>query len=263
MEIGPLKQGHAVKFPQAKNEVLPSLPCRLLAIGPGSSGKTTALITLITDPRFFRGKFTKIVWCSPSATVDPALDALREYVRDELQQNQEEEPTFHDFVNVPFLEAMVAKARKVSEFLKARKAKQPGFNVLFVIDDLSDVKTNLPAVTRFVNACFVKNRHWGCSIILATQRLRLPLITPTVRVNTTAVMCWRLRNQSDLWDGLIYEYSALTSKESLYAAYKAAVGPAFGFLYIDMLSKDVNHMFFSSFTHRFLMEPQEENNTMS
>ncbi len=116
MEIGPLKEGYQVQVPQAKNDVLPSLPLRMLAIGPGSSGKTNALVTLLTDPRFYRNNCSKIVWASPSATVDPALDVLREYVRDELQQDQETEPTFIDGVNVEYLESMVSKARKSQNF---------------------------------------------------------------------------------------------------------------------------------------------------
>ena len=258
MEIGPLTHGHAVKFPQAKNGVLPSLPCRLLALSPGSGGKTTTLITMITDPRFYRGRFSKIVWCSPSATVDPALDVLREYVRDELQQNQEEEPTFHDFINVPFLEAMVAKARKVTEFLKARKSKQSGFNILIVLDDVADCKTNLAAVTKFVDACFVKFRHWGVSTWLSTQKLKLPLITPCVRVNCTAIIAFRLRNQTCLWDGLIHELSALVSKQQLYDMYQSAVAKPFNFLYINLLATDINHMFYSGFSERFVVDSEEE-----
>jgi len=40
-------------FPQAESDALPSLPCRLLALGNSGSGKTTALINMITDPRFY------------------------------------------------------------------------------------------------------------------------------------------------------------------------------------------------------------------
>ncbi len=255
MEIGPLKEGYRVQVPQAKSDILPSLPLRMLCLGPGNSGKSNALVTLLTDARFFHGKFEKLYWCSPSATVDPALDVLREYVRDHTAQDQDSDPTFHDGIPVDFLESRVARARKVTEFLKARKAKQKGFNTLFVLDDLADIKTNLPAVTRFVDGCFVKNRHWGCSIILSTQKLRLPLITPCVRVNTTAVMCFRLRNQQDLWDGLIYEYSALASKDKLMAAYKQATDIPYNFLFVDLLAKDVNKMFYSGFKQRFLMDP--------
>ncbi len=258
MEIGPLTHGHAVKFPQAKNDVLPSLPCRLLALSPGSGGKTTTLITMITDPRFYRGRFDKIVWCSPSATVDPALDTLRTFVRDELKQNQELEPTFHDFINVPFLEAMVAKARKVTEFLKARKSKQSGFNVLFVLDDVADCRSNLAAVTKFVDACFVKYRHWGVSTWLSTQKLKLPLITPCVRVNCTAIIAFRLRNQGDLWDGVIHELSCLVSKQQLYDMYQSAVAKPYGFLYVNLLAKEVNNMFFSGFSERFIVDSERK-----
>ena len=255
MEIRALKEGYRVKHPQPKNDVLPSLPCRLCAYGPGSSGKTNALVTMITDPRFYGGKNTvwdKIFWCSPTATIDPALDPLREFVHDNLSQDQSSEPTFHDGLPIPFLEAQVQKARKVSEFLKKSKAKQQGFNILICIDDLADTKGD-PAAQRFVNACFVKYRHWGVSTILSSQRVKLPLISPTVRVNATGVLCWRLRSHSDLWENFVYEYSALCSKEQLYAAYKAAVEIPYNFLYINCLAKDIDHMFYSGFTHRFLM----------
>ena len=91
------------------------------------------------------------------------------------------------------------------------------------------------------------------SCVLSTQKLKLPLISPTVRVNCTAIFAWRLRNQSDLWDGLIYELSALVSKEKLYEAYQAAVSEPYNFLYINLLAKDVDNMFYSGFTQRFVM----------
>ena len=109
-----------------------------------------------------------------------------------------------------------------------------------------------------MDSLFVKARHWGVSVILSTQKLKLPLISPTVRVNCTALMAWRLRNQSDLWEGLIYEYSALVSKEKLYAAYQAAVKIPYNFLYVNLLAKSVDEMFFSGFTKRFVMTDGEE-----
>ena len=128
-----------------------------------------------------------------------------------------------------------------------------GYSMLIVLDDLADVKRGLPAISKFVDSLFVKGRHWNVSIILSTQKLKLPLISPTVRVNATALFVWRLRNQSDLWDGLIYEYSALVSKEKLYAAYQQAVSIPYNFLYIDLLAKDIDQMFYSGFTKRFRM----------
>ena len=125
--------------------------------------------------------------------------------------------------------------------------------MLIVLDDLADVKRGLPEISRFVDSLFVKARHWGVSVVLSTQKLKLPLISPTVRVNCTCLFSWRLRNMSDLWDGLIHEYSALVDKEKLYDAYKEAVSIPYNFLYINLLAKDIDHMFFSGFNERFVM----------
>ena len=252
MEIGALKSGYAVEFPQAANEVLPRLALRAIALGPSSSGKTNALVTLLTDSRFYRGKFSHIYWCSPTASVDPSLDVLRDYIRDQGKQG-EDDPAFHDSIDVAFLQSRVDRQRKVTEYIKKHKLKQKGFNMLIVLDDLADVKRGLPEITRFVDSLFVKARHWGVSVILSTQKLKLPLISPTVRVNATVIWAWRLRNMSDLWDGLIHEYSALVDKEKLFAAYKQAVSEPYGFLYINLLAKDIDHMFYSGFNKRFVM----------
>ena len=252
MEISALKSGYEVQFPQPVNEILPKLALRCLAIGPSSSGKTNAIVTLLTDSRFYKNKFSHIYWCSPTASVDPALDVLKDYIRDHTNQG-EDDPAFHDSIDIEFLKSRVDRQRKVTEFLKAKKAKQKGFNMIIVIDDLADVKKGLPEISKFVDSLFVKARHWGVSVILSTQKLKLPLISPTCRVNATCLMVWRLRNQSDLWDGLIYEYSALVSKEKLYSAYKIAISEPYNFLYVNLLAKDIDNMFFSGFTKRFQM----------
>ena len=54
-----------------------------------------------------------------------------------------------------------------------------------------------------------------------------------------------------LWEGLIQEYSALVSKDQLYEMYQEAVTIPYGFLYVNMLSQDVDAMFYSGFTDRF------------
>ena len=235
MEIGALKSGYAVDFPQAKNKILQPLPLRNISLGPSSSGKTNMLVTLLTDPRFYKGKFSHIYWCSPTATVDPSLDVLRDYIREQGNQG-EDDPAFMDSVDVAFLQSRVDRQKKVTEYLKKHKVKQKAWNMLIVLDDLADVKRGLPEISRFVDGLFVKARHWGVSVVLSTQKLKLPLISQTTRVNATCIMAWRLRNMSDLWDGLIYEYSALVDKEKLYDAYKQAVSIPYNFLYIDVRS---------------------------
>ena len=251
MHIGAIKSRKApIEFPQGASDVLPSLPVRAIALGNSGSGKTNMIVTLITDRRFWRSKFERIYWLSPTARIDDALDPLRDYV-EEMEQDQSSDPTFHDRLDVPFLTRVVDRARRVLEFLKAQKPRpKKAWNTLIVIDDLANVSD--AAAQKLVSDLFIKARHWGISTILSTQKLRLPLVTQAVRVNATALfVVGKLRNQHDLWDGLIYEYSALVSKERLLSMYRAATAPAFGFLYVRLSSQDPDRMFYSSFTGRF------------
>ena len=143
------------------------------------------------------------------------------------------------------------------EHLKTQKPRpKKAFNTLIVIDDQANVSDG--AALKLVSDLFIKARHWGISTILSTQKLRLPLVTQAVRVNATALfVVGKLRNQHDLWDGVIYEYSALVSKERLMAMYRAATEKPYSFFYIRLDSQDPNKMFFSSFTGRFLVEEKD------
>ena len=256
MEVGPIKaKVSEINFKQSKSDVLPRLPIRALALGNSGNGKTNLIATLITDERFYRGSFEKIYWFSPTAKIDDALDPVREYIDTRLNQDQEDDPSFHETLDVAFLHKVIARAKRVISWQKKQKPRPKfAFNTLIVVDDLADTSDH--KAQQLINMLFIKGRHFGISTILSTQKLRLPLITQTVRVNITALfVIGKLRNNSDLWDGLIYEYSALVSKDKLMAAYKQATDIPYNFLFVDLLAKDVNKMFYSGFKQRFLMDP--------
>ena len=93
--------------------------------------------------------------------------------------------------------------------------------------------------------------RWGVSFVLSTQKLRLPLISPCVRVNVTGVMTWRLRSAYEMAQYL-EEYSALVPKAVLETMYEEAVSIPFNFLYINTLARDIESMFYSGLTRRFI-----------
>ena len=240
-------------FPPAESDALPSLPCRLLALGNSGSGKTTAIINLITDPRFYGHKpWQRVYWCSPTAAADDALTPLRRYVEDVLKQDQEEDPTFHEFIDVQFLTKVIERQRKITERMKAMTPRpKKRFGILIVLDDLADARRNVLQCGQLVDSLFIKARHWGVSTILSTQKLRLPLISPCVRVNVTGVMVWRLRSQYEK-SQYLEEYSALVPKAVLETMYDEATSIRFNFLYINTPAKDTDNMFYSGFTRRFI-----------
>jgi hypothetical protein len=253
MDIRPI-EGPEFSFPQAESDVLPSLPLRMLALGNSGSGKSTTIINLITDPRFYgKRPWERIYWCSPTASVDDAMAPLRRYVEDVLKQDQETDPTFHDHIDVAFLTHVIERQRKITERMKKMTPRpKHGFGILIVLDDLADAKRNLEQCGALVDSLFIKARHWGVSTIVSTQKLRLPLISPCIRVNVTCVLIWRLRSNVDLRNGFLEEYSALVPVEVLHRMYTEAVSEPFGFLYLNTLAKDIDHMFYAGFTKRFV-----------
>ena len=257
LDIKPLKEGHEVTYRQPKNDIIPRIPFRGLCLAPSNSGKTVTIVNMLTRPEFYgNGLFSHIYWCSPTATIDPALDALREYAKIHLphQDQDGDDPIFHDSVDVDFLQSRIDRQRKVIEHLKKSKARQHGFAMCIIIDDLADVKRGLPKVARFVDSAFVKLRHWGVSIILSSQKLKLPLISPTVRVNITFALIFRLRNNSDLKDGFEAEYSSIVDKDMLHAMYVASTSRPFGFLFLNLMEQDRNKIFHNGFQSRFIVE---------
>ena len=251
--IEPLKQP-AYDYPQSKTVILPKLPVRGLVLAPWSGGKTTMLTRLLVDKEFYGGKFSRIYWFSPSATVDDSLDPLREYVK--TLQDQDTDPTFHDEFDVNFIKSILDKQRKISELLKGRGAKKR-FNVIIIVDDHADNPAAMHRAGGILETCYVRARHFGVSTIVSSQKLKL--VSNTCRVNLTALWIFRLRNHSDLLDGVIKEYSALIDSKTLMAMYRKPVERPYGFLYINLLAKNVNDMFYSSFISKFNIENRSEN----
>ncbi len=123
MEVGPIKaKVTEISFRQSKSDVLPRLPIRALALGNSGNGKTNLIATLITDERFYRGSFEKIYWFSPTAKIDDALDPVREYIDTRLNQDQEDDPSFHETLDVAFLHKVIARAKRVISWQKKAKA---------------------------------------------------------------------------------------------------------------------------------------------
>ncbi len=201
---------------------------------------------LLVDKQFYGGKFSRIYWFSPSATVDDALDPLRDYVK--KMQDQDSDPTFHDEFDADFIKKLLERQKKITEYLKRKDAKKR-FNICIVIDDHADNPAAMHRAGGILETLYVRARHFGVSTIVSSQKLKL--MSPTVRVNLTALFVFRLRNHSDLIDGVIREYSALIDAKTLMAMYRSAVERPYGFLYINLLAKSLDHMFYSSFNSRF------------
>ena len=123
------------------------------------------------------------------------------------------------------------------------------------MDEHADNPSAMHRAGGILETLCVRARHFGVSTIVSSQKLKL--MSPTVRVNLTACFIFRLRAASDLIDGFQKEFSALIDAKTLMIMYRAAVEPPFGFLYVNLLAKSLDHMFYSSFVSRFVPKSPE------
>ena len=117
-----------------------------------------------------------------------------------------------------------------------------------IADDVADQ----PEVVRrsnFVGA-FVKYRHASVSCAILTQKWKL--LAPAIRVNATAVCCFRLRDQDEL-ESFIKGISAHLGYKTTMEVYKSCIddGP-YSFLFVDLLANPPK--FYCRFEKRVLVD---------
>ena len=151
---------------------------------------------LLVDKQFYGGKFSRIYWFSPSATVDDGLDPLREYVK--KIQDQEEDPTFHDDFDPEFIRKLLDRQKKITELFKRRGSKKR-FNIAIVVDDHADNPSAMHRAGGILETLYVRARHFGVSTIVFSQKLKL--MSPTVRVNLTALLIFVCEVTMTSWTG--------------------------------------------------------------
>ena len=130
------------------------------------------------------------------------------------------------------------------------------YQILVVIDDFADN----PSFTRkspLLHQLYIRGRHSAITTITATQVYKA--ISPIIRKNLSAIMVFRLRNYADL-ESLLEEFGSIYNKDTLLQMYKTATDPPFQFLYINLMERDKERMFYRSFSHRLIPKSISETN---
>ena len=216
---------------QPDDEILPSLPARMLLLGPSGAGKTQLIASMCLD--FFRkhGKscFSRIYIFSLSVLVDAVWKPVIHMCRSELGQDDAKEPFLFETYNPDDLERVITTQQAV-----IKRAKEAGlkklFNILILIDDFADN----PSFTRreaLVHSLFVRGRHAFISSLVSTQKLRA--VSPFIRTQALSWFVYRLRSQLEL-EAFCEEVSALADKKTIYQYYKQATEEPYSFLYVRL-----------------------------
>jgi hypothetical protein len=247
-EIIPIKTNdYNVK--QAHYSHMGSLPVRAALVGPSSTGKTTVICNLLLN--HYKGAFEKIYIFSPTIKVDRTWDAVVEYAKKELKQNnnKQEQFTFETYKEED-LQRIIDTQFKVVEYMKNNNYKKL-YSICIIVDDFVDNVKFCHSNNSLLNSLYIKGRHAAISTITTTQKFRC--LSSVIRTQLTELYVFPLRNNQDL-EAVVDEVSAVADKKKILALYRMATSQPHHFLYINLLTHDKSKMFFDSLTKPLIIE---------
>jgi len=233
---------------QSKYEVVGKLPIRSVILGPSGSGKTVLLQNMILD--IYRGCFSKIFIFSPSIHVDASWLPVKEYIEKRMKvTHTDEEPIYLDHYDPDVLADIIDTQHKITDYMKKQNHKHL-FQILVIVDDFAD-DPSFSRRSKLLHSLFTRGRHNSISTIVATQKFTA--IHPIIRINATSLFVYRLRNYKDL-ESFIEEVSAVTDKKTLLELYNTATSEPYSFLYVNLVAKSKNDMFFIRFNKKMIID---------
>ena len=119
-----------------------------------------------------------------------------------------------------------------------------------MIDDFADMPSVMRKAGGILNTLFIRGRHANVSVFVLTQKYRA--ISLEIRLNMNSLCFFRQRSKFDL-DAFLEENSAIASRQTLEAIYRTATSQDHGFLYLNLMERDANKMFFKGFASRLMI----------
>ena len=168
-------------------------------------------------------------------------------VKDILQKikPREDGQVYFDHYNPEDLQEIVELQYNVIEYQKTHDHKQL-FQIAIFIDDFAESQEFLRN-SNMLHALYTKGRHANISTITSVQMYKS--LAPIIRKHATAMFIFRLRNYGDM-EAILDELSALADKKTIQRIYSKATEQPHNFLYINLMSHDINNMFYINFEKR-------------
>jgi hypothetical protein len=222
---------------QSKYLQVPKIPLRGLLLAPSGSGKTVLLTNMILN--IYRGCFVRIYIFSPSIHVDQTWAEVKKYQKQEMLVDETKEQLYFDHYNSDDLQNIIDTQHKVILKMKERKQTKL-FSILVVVDDFADDPT-FTRHSKLLHSLFTRGRHNQISTLVSTQKFAA--IAPIIRVNSTFMIVYRLRNNRDL-ESFIEEVSGLTGKKELLEIYQLATKEPYSFIRVNLTAPTIKDMLY-------------------
>jgi hypothetical protein len=161
----------------------------------------------------------------------------------------DEEPIYMDHYDPDVLADIIDTQHKITDYMKKQNHKHL-FQILVIVDDFAD-DPSFSRRSKLLHSLFTRGRHNSISTIVATQKFTA--IHPIIRINATSLFVYRLRNYKDL-ESFIEEVSAVTDKKTLLELYNTATSEPYSFLYVNLVAKSKNDMFYIRFDKKMILD---------
>ena len=232
---------------QSKYKQLYGLPTRSMLLGPSGVGKSVLLVNMILD--IYRGCFEKIYIFSPSIHIDKTWQPVLDYCKKDLKQQEDKNNKYYyDEYDPKALQHIIDTQYKIIDYMKKQGHRQL-YQICIIIDDFIDSRAFTFSPTSLLNTLYIRGRHMMISTITTSQSYKS--ISSIVRRNITEISIFRLRNNSDL-EAVLDELSAVYDKKTLLNMYRMATDHPYGFLYINLMAKNKEDMFYDSLKEKLI-----------
>ena len=195
---------------------------------------------LTTPHRYGSDVFDAVYDIKPSVKLDSTWRHLINY---RAKNGQIEEDFFFDHWDESIVQRIMDESAKLTDYHK-KHSHPHATSVCLVVDDMADQQHILHATgNSLLNTLFIRGRHYDLSAIVATQR---PSLTSNrLRTQASALYIFKQRNYKDL-DLLLTELSGWVPRSVLRDMYDICTREKYQFMMINLLGKDMDHMFYWS-----------------
>lgn len=201
---------------------LAPLPFTLYISAAKKSGKTTLLLNMLNDSNYLKGKFNRIIFVSPTASMDNKIQGLRSVeglvspnrkligLLKKIQQKRKESileddiktvpsisdiPTvltdsdFHEKLEIDYLLSLLNDQKTIIQNFGKEYADQ----ILIILDD--SIKDKILKSNKFEDFIF-KSRHYNMSVIFISQAYFA--LSKSLRLNNSQFLVFETGNINEL-----------------------------------------------------------------
>jgi DNA helicase HerA-like ATPase len=201
------------------NERLLKPPFILVINGSVRTGKSTLLMNLIYNNNFYKGKFDKIIFISPTSLNDLTLKHLSE--DDDILKISENLDKIDDII------------KAIIEHKEEDKEEKEAYYLIIFDDMLGYIKPK-----SYVSFLCSRYRHFKLSLIFTSQNFRS--IPPIIRTNASAYLIFKSNNRKE-YKKYVEEFEGVF--EHFEEIYKIATEEPYNFLFLNLKKGEAYHNF--------------------